>query len=365
LTEGHDGTFLFTGFPGFIGARLLPRLLELMPAARFACLVQERFLALAGDERDRLAREHPQASDRLELVAGDITVPDLGLEPPVAARLRDSLVGAYHLAAVYDLAVTREMAERVNVLGTRHLLAFLEACPAPVRLHYVSTAFVSGTVTGVFRETDLELGQSFNNHYEETKHRAEVEVRRSRVPATVYRPGIVVGDSRTGETAKFDGPYFAMRAMLRVPSPGLFVKVGSGKHPVNVVPVDFIIEALARLSTSEVSRDKTYHLTDPDPLSVNQLLALFSKALGRHFLNLPLPMGLARLLFAPRLVQSYLGLPVQSLAYFDHPCRYDTTLADAELGTLGVSCPRLPDYVDRLVAFFKQRRDEVRRSAMV
>jgi thioester reductase-like protein len=365
VTEGHEETFLFTGFPGFIGARLLPRLLELMPAARFACLVQERFMTLARDEKHRLERQLPQASGRLELVVGDITVPDLGLEPSVAARLRDGLRGAYHLAAIYDLAVAPELAERVNVLGTRHLLALLEACPAPVHLHYVSTAYVSGTATGLFRETDLEAGQSFNNHYEETKYRAEVEVRRSRVPATVYRPGIVVGDSQTGETAKFDGPYFAMRAMLRVPSPGLFVKVGSGRHPVNVVPVDFIIEALARLSTSEVSRGRTYHLTDPDPLSVNQLLALLSNALGRRFLNLPLPMAVARALFAPRFVQSYLGLPVQSLAYFDHPCRYDTTLASADLGALGVFCPRLPDYVDTLVAFFKQRRNEVRRSAMV
>ncbi len=365
MTEAREGVFLFTGFPGFIGARLLPRLLELMPAARFACLVQERFLALARDEKDRLLRQLPHASGRIELLVGDITVPDLGLEPSAAEHLRHGLAGAHHLAAVYDLAVAPDLAERVNVLGTRHLLAFLETCPAPARLHYVSTAYVSGTATGVFRETNLEVGQSFNNHYEETKYRAEVEVRRSRVPATVYRPGIVVGDSRTGETAKFDGPYFAMRAMLRVPSPGLFVRVGSGKHPVNVVPVDFIIEAVARLSTSEVSQGKTYHLTDPDPLSVNQLLALFSKALGRRFLNLPLPMAVARALFAPGFVQSYLGLPVQSLAYFDHPCRYDTTLARTDLGALGVFCPRLPDYVGKLVAFFQQRRDEVRRSAMV
>ncbi len=359
------GAFLFTGFPGFIGARLLPRLLELMPAATAYCLVQERFWAQAESEAANLVRRFPHAQGRLRLVVGDITAPRLGLAKGLLETLERELTCAYHLAAAYDLTVSQELGHRVNVEGTRNVLELLRMCPRSPHLHHVSTAFVSGTATGVFRETDLDVGQSFKNHYEETKFQAEVEVVRSGLPATVYRPGIVVGDSRTGETAKFDGPYFAIRAMERLPSPGVFVRVGSGRNTINMVPVDFVVEALARLSTSPEAAAKTYHLTDPDPLPVTELTRLFARALGRSFVFLPVPLAAARVLFSPRFVQDYLGLPVQSLAYFDHPCRHDATQATADLAPLGVTCPRLPDYAIRLVEFYRERRDEVRRSAMI
>jgi len=364
-SDKAGGSFLLTGFPGFIGARLLPRLLELMPASTACCLVQERFWAQAEAEVASIARRFPHTQGRIRLVEGDITAPRLGLTTDVIEVLERELTSAYHLAAVYDLTVSRELGHKVNVEGTRNLLDLLRICSGPPHLHHVSTAYVSGTATGVFRETDLDVGQSFKNHYEETKFQSEVEVVRSGLPATVYRPGIVVGDSRTGETAKFDGPYFAIRAMERVPSPGLFVRVGSGRQTVNVVPVDFVVEALARLSTSPEAVAKTYHLTDPDPLPVAELTRLFARTLGRSFVFVPVPLAAARLLFSPRFIQDYLGLPVQSLAYFDHPCRHDATQATADLAPLGVTCPRLPDYAGRLVEFYRARRDELRRSAMI
>ena len=138
-----------------------------------------------------------------------------------AKALQASLRQAWHLAAVYDLAVARPLAHRVNVEGTRNLLEFAGAAAHFDRLQYVSTAYVSGKARGVFRETELDVGQGFKNHYEETKFLAEVEVVRSKLPATIYRPGVVVGDSRTGETAKFDGPYAVLRMMEKLPSPGL------------------------------------------------------------------------------------------------------------------------------------------------
>jgi thioester reductase-like protein len=358
-------TYLFTGFPGFIGARLLPRLMELQPESRFTCLVQERFLGLAGQALEAMARDHPHTAGRISTAVGDITEPRLGLSAEAAEALRGELLGAYHLAAVYDLAVARELAERVNVTGTRQVLEFLAGCPGLRRLHYVSTAYVSGRATGVFRETDLDLGQSFKNHYEATKFKAEVDVVKSGLPATIYRPAIVVGDSRTGETAKFDGPYFTLAAMERVPSPGLFLRVGSGRQPANLVPVDFVIEAMARLASVEASKGRTYHLTDPEPIAVFEIERLFARALGKSFAYVPVPPSLARALFAPRAVQRFFGMPVQTLDYFDHPCRYDASQATADLATLGVRCPRFPDYVDKLVAFYRARRDEVRRSAMV
>src|SRR4029079_8908836 len=137
------------------------------------------------------------------------------------------------------------------------VLRFLADCPRLERLHYVSTAYVSGRARRVFRESDLDVGQGFFNHYDETKFLAEVDVVKSALPRTIYRPGVVVGDSKTGETAKFDGPYFVMTAMDKLPSRGVFLRMGAGRSIVNVVPVDFIVEALARLSTQPQTLGKT------------------------------------------------------------------------------------------------------------
>lgn len=265
---------LFTGFPGFIGLRLLPRLLELKPGARIACLVQEKFLSAARDGVAAIEKAHRHAQGRIDLVTGDITRPGLGLEENAAKELHREMMECYHLAAVYDLAVKKEVAHRINVLGTRHVLGFLGEARRCERLHYVSTAFVSGTVKGIYRESDLDLGQGFKNHYERTKFEAEVLVAKSDVPRTIYRPGVVVGDSRTGETGKFDGPYFVLRFMERLPSPGLFMLPGGGRGTTNIVPVDFVVEALARLSVTTKSLGKTYHLTDPLPCSPAEIAPL-------------------------------------------------------------------------------------------
>jgi thioester reductase-like protein len=356
---------LFTGFPGFIGARLIPRMLELQPQLVVRCLVQERFQALALESVAALEQAHPETRGRIQCVGGDITAPRIGLtETDARALLRDA-VAVWHLAAVYDLAVARDVAQRVNVDGTRNVIDFVSGCQKPPRLHYVSTAYVSGRAGPVFRETDLDVGQSFKNHYEETKFLAEVAVSQSGLPATTYRPAIVVGDSRTGETGKFDGPYFILNAMRRLPSPGIFMKIGSGGQPANLVPVDFIVEALARLAASESSRGRTYHLTDPQPLSVEEVGKLLARALGKSFAFAPVPGSVARALFAPAAVQRFFGVPVEVLDYFQHDCRYDTTEASRDLAALGVSCPRFPDYVDRLVAFYRAHPDGVRRSAMI
>src|SRR6185369_7178171 len=120
-----EGDVLFTGFPGFIGARLLPRLLELQPATHYRCLVQERFLPAAQESIAAIERDHPGARGRIDTVVGDITAPDLGIEASRARTLKKGLVSAYHLAAVYDLAVTGEVAQRINVDGTRHVIDFL------------------------------------------------------------------------------------------------------------------------------------------------------------------------------------------------------------------------------------------------
>ena len=338
--------YLFTGFPGFIGARLLPRLMQLAPERSFVCLVQDKFQAAASAAIATMAARHPHTAGRIATVVGDITRPRLGLTAAEAQALQSTLRGAYHLAAVYDLTVGRELAHAINVAGTKHLLELLAGATHLQALHHVSTAYVSGTAQGVFRESDQDVGQAWNNHYEETKFLAEVEVAKSGVPSVVYRPGIVVGDSRSGETAKFDGPYFVMAAMMRLPSPGLFPRIGFARHSVNVVPVDFVVEALSRLSTTAetASVGRTYHLTDPYPLEVAEMVRVFARALGRRFVQVPVPLLVMKAAFAPPPVQRLFGLPKQALDYFVHPCRYDAAEATHALAAFGVSCPALPQY---------------------
>ena len=209
------------------------------------------------------------------------------------------------------------------------------------------------------------MGQSFKNYYEETKFLAEEAVKGSALPTTTYRPAIVVGDSRTGETAKFDGPYFALNAMRQLPSPGVFVKVGAGTAPVNLVPIDYVLEAMSRLSTWEGAIGKTYHLTDPKPLSAYEIEELFAKAIGKQFLYVPVPTVLAKLLFSPKPVQDYFGMPAVTVEYFDHPVRYDNSQAAADLARFGVSCPPFVDYVQNLVAFYRKHVERITRGAMI
>ena len=364
-TAKSTRTVLFTGFPGFIGARLIPRLLELQPDTDFVCLVQEKFLPPARKAVEEMASAHPGTKGRLQLVAGDITLPGLGLTDIESRPLARRLTGCYHLAAVYDLAVSRDLGFRINVEGTRNVVGLLKECPKLERLDYVSTAYVSGTAVGTYRESDLDVGQRFKNFYEETKFLAEVEVADSGLPSAIYRPGIVVGDSKTGVTAKFDGPYFSLNAMRHLPSPGVFMKVGTGEAPVNLVPVDFVLEAIARLSTWSGAIGKTYNLTDPKPLTAFQIEELFAKALGKSFVYAPVPLPLAKLIFAPSPVEKFFGMPSQTLDYFDHVVNYDCAEATKDLARFGLRCPGFAEYAQRLVGFYLKHTGEISGKAMV
>jgi thioester reductase-like protein len=349
---------LLTGFPGFLGERLLPRLLELHKGVEFLCLVQPRFK----DQAEATLARSGVAPGRVSLVGGDITAEGLGIEPARREEILASLEAVFHLAAVYDLAVSEEFAHKVNVVGTRNMIAFAKAAPGFKRFHHVSTAYVSGKFEGVFRETDLEVGQGFKNHYERTKFESERDVVKSGLPFTVYRPGVVWGDSRTGETAKFDGPYTVMGAMEKIP---FFFLDGPEEATMNVVPVDYVVEGLARLSASPLSLGRTYNLTDPDGKDVRAVSRLIARALGRSYIYVPLPLPLVRAAVSLPFVQSTLGLIPESIAYFGHRCRYDASQAKADLATLGLGCPPMESYIDVIVSFFRANRDRIRKTAMV
>lgn len=361
-------TIVFTGFPGFLGSELLPRVLARAVGDTAACLVQPKFMGLAEARLAELEGREPAIAGRVRLVAGDITAHDLGLGDGYA-ELAAETVEIFHLAAVYDLSVARELAMRVNVEGTRHMLDFAAQCPHLRRFQYVSTCYVSGRYTGPFAETDLEKGQAFNNFYEQTKYLAELEVQtrmKAGLPVTVYRPAVVVGNSKTGATQKFDGPYFVIQWLLRQPHLAVMPVVGDPSMTrFNMVPSDFVVEAIAYLSAIEASRGRVYQLADPHPLTVEEILRSVEQLTGRHVLRVPLTKDAAKFLIdAVPGVYELMRIPSSAVDYFVHPTHYLTTQAQADLEGSGIAVPPFEAYADKLVSFMKQH-PEITGKAMV
>jgi thioester reductase-like protein len=359
---------LMTGFPGFLGSALLPRLLARRDDLRVIALVQARHLATARERLHEIASAHPHTAGRIELVEGDITAPGLGVPADRESDLAEVSI-VWHLAAVYDLAVPPELAHRVNVGGTIHVLEFCHSRRSFERLHYVSTCYVSGRYDGTFAEDDLEAGQPFRNHYETTKYDAEMVVRKAMsdgLPTTIYRPGIVVGDSRTGETQKYDGPYFLAAFLRRQPPIAVVPAVGPADEVrVCLVPRDFVVEAMDELAASDDSLGKTYALTDPNPPTVRQLVETFARVLGKRVIWVPLPLGPTHALVARTPgIERLLGLPAEALDYFASPTLYATTNTDADLAGTGVRCPRFEDYAERLLGFMVEH-PEIESKAMI
>ncbi len=359
---------LMTGFPGFLGSALLPRLLARRPQSRAVCLVQGQYLETAVERIRELEVTDPQTTGRIELVAGDITMPGLGLSPEVSASL-DAVTEVWHLAAVYDLHVAHELARSVNVGGTVNVLELCWSLPSPPRLHYVSTCYVSGQYDGEFTEDALDEGQAFRNHYEATKFTAELLVRQAMhrgLPATVYRPGIVVGDSETGETQKFDGLYFFASFLQRQGPVALVPRLADpDRVRVYLVPRDFVVAAMDELSVLDESVGRTYALADPQAPTAHEIVDAFADRLGKRVVWVPMFAGLARLAIdtIPG-VSRLLGLPGELVDYFASPTTYSTANTQRDLDGTGVACPAFSDYVDRLLDFMIEH-PEVSSRAMV
>ncbi len=345
-----------TGFPGFIGRRLVRSLLDLDPETRVVALVEERMRAAA---EQAAAAIDPT---RIELLSGDIAVRGLGLAREDWERLRAEVTHVYHLAAVYNLAVPLEVAQRVNVDGTGNVLELCVAAERLERLMYVSTAYVAGTRTGVVYEHELSLGQRFKNHYESTKFQAELWVRQlmDRVPTTILRPAIVVGDSRTGETEKFDGPYFLLRTIAQAHRGGRAVpQFGRSAATFNVVPVDYVVAASVALASDPAAAGETLHLVDPEPLSTNELVRQLSREYAGREPKGKLPPVLAANSLRLPPVRKMLGnAPHQSIVYLNHSVTFDTRRALDLLEPHGLRPPAFGEYVGPMVRFFREHEHE-------
>jgi nucleoside-diphosphate-sugar epimerase len=347
-------TVFLTGFPGFIAGRLVKRLAT--PETQFFLLVQPQFLEKAAQDIEKIAAETNIPLENFALIEGDITRENLGISEEDLKTVLAETTDVFHLAAIYDLAVEKNLAYRVNVEGTRNVNEIVRKMADLRRYNYVSTCYVAGKRTGEILETELEHDAGFRNYYEETKYFAEVEVEKlkAELPVTIFRPSVVVGDSRTGETAKYDGIYSVIFYLRKFPSLLRLINVGNKFVRLNLVPVDFVVEGIATLSKDEAAAGQTVALADPNPLTTEEICDAIAEAMtGKKSVVTPPPaliewsLGLP---FSPPIT----GLPHYGVPYFFLDQTYATNISEELLKAHNIACPGFKDYAKNLVEFVEK-----------
>lgn len=346
-----DETVFLTGFPGFIAGRLVKRLAK--EGARFFLLVQPALIDRAHEEVAETVSETGVPLERFRIIDGDVTKEALGMPLRELEVARRETTAVFHLAAIYDLAVKREVAFSVNVEGTRNVSNFAKSVANLRRYHYISTCYVAGKREGLILENELRHDAGFRNHYEETKYAAELEVEslKSELPITIHRPAVVCGDSFTGETAKYDGIYYLIHYLRKWPGALTLLNIGNREVRLNLVPIDFVIDAMVALAKDDRAIGATVQLADPAPITTQELFDEISKALkGRHSLA-TIPAGIVYPVLMLPLAPKITGLPHSAVPYFFLEQTYGTTCARELLEPHGIRCRGLSEYVRTLVDF--------------
>ena len=347
-------TIFLTGFPGFIAERLVEKLAS--ADKQFFLLVQSQFVEKATEAIERVAKYTGTPLENFALIEGDITLPQLGITDEDLGDIREEITSVFHLAAVYDLAVDKDTAYRVNLEGTRNVNEFCRKLPNLRRYNYVSTCYVAGKRNGRILESDLEHQAGFRNNYEETKYLAEREVTalKDELPVTIFRPSVVVGDSQTGETVKYDGIYYLIQYLRKAPGLLRLINVGNKNVRLNLVPVDFVVEGIVALSADEKAVGKTIALADPNPLTTAELFDVIAEQLSKKRSAItPPPVLVERSLMLP-FSPPITGLPHPAVPYFFISQTYDTAEANELLESHGIKCPKFPEYAVNLIRFVEK-----------
>lgn len=346
---------LVTGFPGFLGTAVVERLIQRHGAeAVVTCLVREPELELARERGARLLTRTDAPAEALNLVVGDLARYDLGCAPD--ERRERTTTEVFHLAGEMDLGRRSDEAELAEVDATRHLLDLAHRCPRFRRFHYLSSCFVSGRFTGLFGEDHFAAGQEFHNAFERAKYLSEVEVRarmQTGLEATIYRPTMIVGDSHDGVIFDAGGIYALIRGVLAAPKDVRVPVFGDPTaHRLHLVPRDYVAAAIDALASVPRSSGKVYHLCDSSPPTVADFLALLGRVLQKRVVPQRLPEGLGRKLvprFGP--MRRRLGVGPGFVDYLVHPAIYASRYALRDLSSARISCPRLAQYLPRLVDY--------------
>ena len=356
-----------TGATGFLGSHLTARLLDL--GYDVTALARGSKTTSAEDRvRDVLRTVGTSSFDRLTVIEGDISLAGLGLSEAARKRIISSTDETWHCAASLSFQQEdRDEIFRMNVDGTRHLLELVKQTPTQ-RLHHVSTAYVAGNRPDVSLETEINVGQTFKNPYEESKCRAEMlisdELRRRAIVASVYRPSIVIGDSRSGRVTHFHGVYAFIHALWaalerlrrKVPEGGVvhlpLRVLGAEAQTLNFVPIDYVVDAMLAISERPDSIGNTYHLANPVPTenrlwlpSICRLLRVDGIRLVEQNSFLKNPMSKLESLFQKQMAFYY--------QYLQGEPRFDCRRALDALKNTGVECPRVTtELIDKMVGWY-------------
>jgi nucleoside-diphosphate-sugar epimerase len=352
--------YFFTGFPGFICNQLIREVLDRNNhSGKVYVLVLPNIVERANKEITAIIAEFGLESSAIQIIAGDITRPFLSISSEEQEVLQRNVTHVFHLAAIYDLAVPRDIAQKVNVNGTANVNEWVKGLPNLERYIYFSTAYVVGNREGTLYETELIAPDGFKNHYEETKYEAEVLVEnlKNEVPITIIRPGIVKGHSHTGETIKFDGPYFIMNFLDRLKFLPLIPRLGKGEAYVNLVPIDYIIQATTYLSHLDKAAGKTYHLTDPNPYRASEIYEIMMKELLNKKPKGMIPLTMGKWFLSIKPMRKFLGVEKEALDYFTWKGQFDCTQAVNDLRDSGIICPDFKDGIKPMAAFYLKQKD--------
>ncbi len=361
--------YFVTGASGFIGRRLVEKLLRRGTGTVYYLILESQLPMV-----EQLRQRWGDAADRAVPIIGDLTRPRLGVADADIVRLKGDIGHLFHLAAVYDLKASAELQEKVNVEGTRHAVAFAETIEAGC-FHLTSSIAAAGLYEGVFREDMFEEAEELEHPYYRTKHESEGIVRRecSR-PWRVYRPGIVVGDSRTGEMDKIDGPYYFFKLIqkLRKLLPPWVPVVGIEGGRQNLVPVNFVVDAMDHIAHLDGLDGQCFHLVDPNPLRVGDILNLFARA--AHAPQMTLRINALMFAFVPQLIKAGLaqmkpvrrikeqilkdlGMPPDVMRFVNYPTRFDCRETLKALKGTDIAVPPLDTYAWRLWDYWERHLD--------
>jgi NAD(P)-dependent dehydrogenase (short-subunit alcohol dehydrogenase family) len=363
-------TYFVTGATGFIGRHLVERLLA-RPEGEIHVLVRA---GSRGRLDDLVGRWGAGAGERVKPVVGDLQAERLGIDEAWIDAHRGRVDHVIHLAALYDMTAPDEVNERLNVEGTRHLVALANALEAGV-LHHVSSVAVAGSFKGLYREDMFDEGQAMPSAYHRTKFEAERIVRdQATVPWRVFRPAIVIGDSRTGEMDKIDGPYYFFKAIqkLRHAVPEWFPLVGPELGYTNIVPVDYVAAAVDHIAHQPGLDGQAFHLAAPKSQRSGEVLNTFARAAHAPQLVMrvdkrltdALPKGVFSMLMnLPQLKElrrtllADFGVPEEVVGHVGFTAQFDTRDAERALSGTGIAVPPLDGYADRIWDFWERNLD--------
>jgi thioester reductase-like protein len=360
MSQKHQ-VVLVTGFPtAFLAVRVVRKLLVDEPEVEIRCVVPTKFMKQAEEELARI--DAPRLADRIRVLEGDVASMDLGLSGPEFNALAEEIEVIHHCAAVTYLGAERGFAEAVNVAGAREVVELADAAHHLERLVHWSTALVSGARRGYVLEDELDDSRGFRNPIEETRFRAERIIRgvEARVPTTILRPSILVGDSMTGEIDRFEGPYLLVLLMLNAPVDVRLPLPGRGETPLNLVPIDYVIEAGLAIASDPRSIGRTFHITDPDPLSARRVFELIATAAGKPAPRGFLPTQLATTLLKAPGLEKFANVPRAFLEQLATEVVWDDRHARELLQGRGLHCPSFASYVGTLVEYVKKHQGKRR-----